>query len=313
MIQALASPTAMYFVIFACYLLAIQGVVVSYARYASQRNLIKSRLQTGLDTARHARPASGNRSSSLPLRRQLTSNVVRAGLSPKSQFVPICAIGGGLAVFVPLLAFGLPPWLAASLSPVAAIVAPIIGLKIMRIRYLRAFEAQLPEAIDTLIRSLRAGHPVSASLRLVRNLPSPIGEAFAIVSDEVTYGLDLETAMRNMQVRVDQQDVALLVSAISLQVKTGGNLAELLDRLSKVIRERQRMRLKARALSAEARFSAIALSVLPILLFTLLQFIAPGFYGGIWKDWLVVPALSIAAVWLVIGNVIMFRMVRFDI
>jgi tight adherence protein B len=312
-IQALASPTVIYFVIFACYLLAIQGVVMSYARYSSQRNLIRSRLQTGVDTARHARPAPSNRSTSLPLRRHLTSSVVRAGLSPKSQFVPICAMGGGLAVFLPLLAFGLPPWFAATLAPVAAIVAPIIGLKIMRIRYLRAFEAQLPEAIDTLIRSLKAGHPVSASLRLVRNLPAPIGEAFAIVSDEVTYGLDLETAMRNMQARVDQQDVALLVSAISLQVKTGGNLAELLERLSKVIRERQRMRLKARALSAEARFSAIALSVLPILLFALLQFIAPGFYGGIWKDWLVVPALSIGAVWLVIGNVIMFRMVRFDI
>jgi tight adherence protein B len=103
------------------------------------------------------------------------------------------------------------------------------------------------------------------------------------------------------------------VSAISLQVKTGGNLAELLQRLSQVIRERRRMRLKARALSAEARFSAIALSVLPILLFTLLQFIAPGFYGGIWSDRVVVPALAIASVWLVIGNVIMFRMVRFDI
>ena len=183
----------------------------------------------------------------------------------------------------------------------------------MRIRYLRAFEVQLPEAIDTLVRSLRAGHPVSASLRLVRNLPSPIGAAFAIVSDEVTYGLDLETAMRNMQARIDQQDVALLVSAVSLQVKTGGNLGELLERLSKVIRERQRMRLKARALSAEARFSAIALSILPILLFTLLQFIAPGFYGGIWGYWFVMPALVVAAIWLVIGNVIMFRMVRFDI
>ena len=313
MIQALAPDTVIYFVIFACYLLAIQGVVLSYARYSQQRSLIRSRLQTGVDTSRHARPAPSSRGATPPLRRHLTNSVVRAGLSPKSQFVPLCAIGGGLAVFLPLLAVGMPLWVAASLAPVAAIVAPIIGLKIMRIRYLRAFEAQLPEAIDTLIRSLRAGHPVSASLRLVCNLPAPIGEAFAIVSDEVTYGLDLETAMRNMQVRVNQQDVALLVSAISLQVKTGGNLAELLERLSKVIRERQRMRLKARALSAEARFSAIALSVLPILLFTLLQFIAPGFYGGVWNDWLVAPALTIAAVWLVIGNVIMFRMVRFDI
>ena len=313
MIQGLTPNALIYFVIFACYLLAIQGVVMSYARYSSQRNLVRTRLQTGIDTARHARVAQGDRRTSPLLRRDLANSIVRAGLSPKSRFVPICALGGALAVFLPLLAIGLPVWLAASLAPVAGVAAPLIGLKIMRLRYLRALEAQLPEAIDTLVRSLRAGHPVSASLRLVRNLPAPIGEAFAIVSDEVTYGLDLETAMRNMQVRIDQQDVALLVSAVSLQVRTGGNLAELLERLSQVIRERGRMRLKARALSAEARFSAIALSVLPILLFTLLQFVAPGFYGDIWVDWLVVPALVIASLWLVIGNIIMFRMVRFDI
>jgi tight adherence protein B len=312
-IQALASETVIYFIIFACYLLAIQGVVMSFARYSSQRSVVKTRLQTDIGTARIARAAQGSRRKSGPLRQDLANSIVRAGLSPKSWFVPICSIGGGLAVLLPLLVFGLPLWVAGLLAPAAAVAAPVIGLKIMRIRYLRAFEAQLPEAIDTLIRSLRAGHPVSASLRLVRNLPAPIGEAFAIVSDEVTYGLDLETAMKNLQVRLDQQDVALLVSAISLQVKTGGNLAELLERLSKVIRERQRMRLKARALSAEARFSAIALSVLPLLLFAVLQFVAPGFYGSIWSDWLVVPTLAIAALWLVIGNIIMFRMVRFDI
>ena len=313
MIQGVAPSALVYFVIFACYLLAIQGVVMSYARYSSQRNLLRTRLQTGVDTARRAQVAPGGRRKSFLLGRDLANSIVRAGLSPRSRFVPMCAVGGGLAVLLPLLALGLPLWLAGALAPVAAVAAPLIGLKIMRIRYLRAFEAQLPEAIDTLVRSLRAGHPVSASLRLVRDLPAPIGDAFAVVSDEVTYGLDLETAIRNLQARVDQQDLGLLVSAVSLQVRTGGNLAELLVRLSQVVRERQRMRLKARALSAEARFSAIALSVLPFLLFTLLQFIAPGFYGGIWKDWLVVPALAIAALWLVIGNVIMFRMVRFDI
>jgi tight adherence protein B len=312
-IQGAAPSALVYFVIFACYLLAIQGIVMSYARYSSQRSLLRTRLRTGIDTMRPAHAAPVGRGRSVVLRRDLTNNIVRAGLKPKSQFVPLCAIGGGLAVLLPLLALGLPIWLAASLAPVAAVAAPLIGLKVMRIRYLRAFEAQLPEAIDTLVRSLRAGHPVSASLRLVRNLPAPVGDAFAVVSDEVTYGLDLETAMRNLQARVDQQDLGLLVSAVSLQVKTGGNLAELLTRISQVVRERQRMRLKVRALSAEARFSAIALSILPILLFTLLQFIAPGFYGGIFNDWLVVPALVVAAVWLVIGNVIMFRMVRFDI
>ena len=82
MSQALAPDTVIYFVIFACYLLAIQGVVLSFTRYASQRNLIRSRLQTGIDTARHARAAAGGRRTRIPLRRDLTNSVVRAGLSP---------------------------------------------------------------------------------------------------------------------------------------------------------------------------------------------------------------------------------------
>ncbi len=313
MIAGLTRDSIIYFVIFGCYLLAIQAVVVSYARYAAQRTLVRSRLNASIGSGAAVAGNQRGRRKASPLAQNLAPSVVRAGLSPNSTFAPICAVGGGLAVLLPMLVFGLPLWIAAPLAAIAALAAPTIGLKILRIRYLQRLEAQLPEAIDTMVRSLRAGHPVSASLRLVRTLPAPIGEAFATVSDEVTYGLDLETAMRNMQVRVGHPDVGLLVSAVGLQAKSGGNLAELLERLSQLIRERRRMRLKARALSAEARFSAIALSVLPIALFGVLQFISPGFYGGIWRDWLVVPALTLAGVWLIIGNVIMFRMVRFDI
>ena len=117
-------------------------------------------------------------------------------------------------------------------------------------------EAQLPDAIDTLVRSLRAGQPVSAAIRLVaRDLPDPIGTEFRILSDELTYGLDLETAMNNMGARVGQEDLALVVIATGIQSSTGGNLAEILNSMSKVVRERLRLRLKVKAMSAEGRFS----------------------------------------------------------
>jgi tight adherence protein B len=161
---------------------------------------------------------------------------------------------------------------------------------------------------------MRAGHPAQAAMRMVvRELPDPVGTEFAIVADELTYGLDLETAMKNMNRRVGQQDLGLLVAAIGLQAKSGGNLAEILGNLSKVIRERLRMRLKVKALSAEARFSALVLSILPVGLFALLHVIAPGYYGEVWKTAIVKPLLAGALIWMMIGDYVMYRMVRFEI
>jgi tight adherence protein B len=184
----------------------------------------------------------------------------------------------------------------------------------LRNRRRRTFEAQLPEAIDVLVRSLRAGHPVSAAIRMVvRELPDPIGTEFAIAADELTYGLDLETAVHNVSRRVGQQDLALVVVAIGIQAKSGGNLAEILNSISKMIRERLRMRLKVKALSAEARFSAVVLSILPMALFGLLLVIAPHFYGDVWQVSYVKPVLAAAAAWMLIGDVVMYNMVKFEV
>jgi tight adherence protein B len=155
---------------------------------------------------------------------------------------------------------------------------------------------------------------VQAAIRMVvRELPDPIGTEFSIVADELTYGLDMETAMQNLHRRVGQQDLGLLVAAVGLQGKTGGNLAEILGNLATVIRNRLRMRLKVRALSAEARFSALTLSILPVALFGLLWIIAPNYYGEIWNEPITKPLLILAAMWMILGNIVMFRMVRFEI
>jgi tight adherence protein B len=104
-----------------------------------------------------------------------------------------------------------------------------------------------------------------------------------------------------------------LVVPVSIQTKSGGNLAEILSSLAKMIRDRQRMRLKVKALSAEGRFSALALSILPCALFGLLWVIAPSFYGAVWDVVFVKPLLVASSVWMLIGDVIMYRMVKFDI
>jgi tight adherence protein B len=119
--------------------------------------------------------------------------------------------------------------------------------------------------------------------------------------------------MNNMASRVGQEDLSLVVVAAGIQTGTGGNLAEILSGMSKVVRERLKLRLKVKAMSAEGRFSALILSVLPVALFGILWIVAPNFYGEIWDQPMVKTYLVAAALWLMVGNVVMYRMVRFKI
>jgi tight adherence protein B len=191
---------------------------------------------------------------------------------------------------------------------------PLLVLRIMRGRRQKKFGAQFPDALDIIVRSLRAGHPVPIAIAMVgRELPDPIGSEFGIAVDEITYGADLETGMRNLYFRVGQDDLPLFVTAVAIQGSTGGNLGEILQNLSTVIRERFKMRRKIRALAAEGRASALILSSLPILMFMVVQVITPEFYGSVWHEDLTKIALAAAGGWMAIGNFIMYRMVNFRI
>jgi tight adherence protein B len=191
---------------------------------------------------------------------------------------------------------------------------PLLVLKIMRGRRQKAFGAQFPDALDIIVRSLRAGHPVPIAITMVaREMRDPIGSEFGIVADEITYGADLETGMRNLYFRIGQDDLPLFVTAVAIQSATGGNLGEILENLSGVIRERFKMRRKIRALAAEGRASALILSSLPILMFLVIQVITPEFYGSVWNEDMTKIALAIAGGWMGVGNFIMYRMVNFRI
>ena len=191
---------------------------------------------------------------------------------------------------------------------------PVMVLKVLRSRRQKKFGAQFPDGIDIIVRSLRAGHPVSVAIAMVaREMPDPIGSEFGIVGDEITYGANLETAMRNLYFRVGTDDLPLFVTAVAIQSSTGGNLGEILENLSGVIRERFKMRRKIRALAAEGRASAMILSSLPILMFAVIQFMVPSFYAGVWGESLTKVVLVLAGGWMGIGNIIMFRMVNFRI
>ena len=173
---------------------------------------------------------------------------------------------------------------------------------------------QLPDALDVIVRSLRAGHPVPVAIDLVaREMPDPIGSEFGMTGDEITYGTELGIAVQRFADRVGHGDFDMLAATVRLQAHTGGNLAELLANNAAMVRDRQKMRRKIKAASAEGRMSALILNVVPIFLFTAVNLLSPGFYGDVWDNPIIKQGLMAAVVWMILGNMIIRKMINFRI
>ncbi|WP_027162249.1 type II secretion system F family protein [Mesorhizobium sp. WSM1293] len=204
--------------------------------------------------------------------------------------------------------------LAATITFVfVSFILPLLVLRRARNKRILKFAAQLPDALDMIVRSLRAGHPTTVAIGLVaREMPDPLGTEFGIVSDEITFGLSLEQAVRKLSERVGFEGLHLLSVSLSIQAKTGGNLTGILSNLSSVLRERRKLRLKIKALSAEGRMSAWIISLFPIFMFGILMLIAPSYYGDVWDSPILMPVFVIFGGWALVGDFIMYRMVTFD-
>ena len=218
-------------------------------------------------------------------------------------------------VFIALV-FGTitPPSLAMAIAALVGILGPILFLRLLKRRRLARFAAQLPDALDVIVRSLRAGHPVPAAMSLVaREMSDPIGSEFGITIDEMTYGLSLPQALANMAERVNQGDLKFVLVAINIQHGTGGNLAEVLAGISSVIRARFRMKQKIMALSAEGRLSAVILSVLPFLVAAFIFTVKASYFAPFSNDLRLYMMIGGGFLWMIFGIVIMHRLVRFRI
>ncbi len=244
----------------------------------------------------------------------LNQLLLQSGLTIGFGRLILFAVIGMVAIFAAVMVFNGKVSFAVLSALAGGILLPPLALKILRGRRQKKFGAQFPDAIDIIVRSLRAGHPVPIAISMVaKEMPDPIGTEFGIISDELTYGSDLETAMRNLYFRVGTDDLPLFVTAVAIQRSTGGNLGEILENLSTVIRERFKMRRKIRALAAEGRASAMILSSLPIGMFGIIQFLVPNFYASVWDQDLTKIILALAGCWMGVGNFIMYRMVNFRI
>jgi tight adherence protein B len=182
----------------------------------------------------------------------------------------------------------------------------------VRQRRIARFAELLPDSIDVIVRAVRVGYPLPAALALVaREMPAPVGPEFGMTAEEISFGQDIRTAVEGLYRRVGLDDLVFLVVAINVQTQTGGNLAEILSRLSRLLRNRAKLQLKIRALSADGRISALVLSLMPFILLGGITLIAPSYFSEVRHHPFVVPAMIYGIVSLVAGNIIMYRMVNF--
>jgi tight adherence protein B len=187
---------------------------------------------------------------------------------------------------------------------------PLLYLKVLAGRREKALGEQLPGALEVVVRSLEAGHPVPTAIALVgRELPDPIGTEFGMAGDEIAYGSTLEAAIGAMAERCRHADIDLFAATIRLQERSGGNLVGLLKMNAHTVRERQKMRLKIKAASSEGRVSAMILTAAPLLVMGVMQVAQPGFYGSIIHERSVQMILAGMGAWLLIGNLVMRRMI----
>ena len=171
---------------------------------------------------------------------------------------------------------------AAAAGLVAGPLVVLVYLSIVRQRRIDRFTAQLPDALSIIVRSLRIGHPFVSAIGLAsREMREPIGAELAITAEEIGFGQDVTTAVVNMHRRVGQDDLLFLVTAVSVQSQTGGNCAEVLARLSTLMRQRSTLQLKVKALSAEGRLSAWFLTAMPFILYGVIRLLSKDYFGAL--------------------------------
>ncbi|MEO0816714.1 MAG: type II secretion system F family protein [Pseudomonadota bacterium] len=238
--------------------------------------------------------------------------VLRSGLVFRPVQWAISAIVAGLVVGG-LIYWRFPSLPIAGLAGVlVALTAPIFVLKYVAGSRAKALAKQLPDALQIVVRSLEAGHPVPGAIALVaREMPDPIGTEFGMAADEMAYGFSLTKAVERMANRAGDPDIDLFAATVRLQERTGGNLCDLLKTNASTVRERQTLRLKVKAASAEGRASALILTAAPFVVMSAVHLLRPEFYGLVAGEKLFKYCMVGFGVWMLIGNVIMNRMINF--
>ena len=295
--------------------------------YSSAINRRMSLIQSGADrgdmVAQLLKNSPKKYTSLPPIVRGLVENFQRAVFASAVPFgtgqiaIAMGIAAAAIAALVLLVAGGLGASIGlgvvqfALLFAVAlAIVLPYLVLQRIAASRRKKVEKQFPVALDIFVRALRSGHPVASAIDLLTHeMEDPIGTEFGIVADEITYGADLVTALHAMAERWNLEDMRMFVVSLAVQSETGGNLAEILENLSGVIRERASMFMKVRALSSEGRMTGWMLTVLPVFAFVTTFLSSPQFYLDVADDPIFIIGTIVLLILYVIGVLVIRKMV----
>ncbi|PVH29029.1 type II secretion system F family protein [Pararhodobacter oceanensis] len=175
-------------------------------------------------------------------------------------------------------------------------------------------EEQLPDSIDLMVRSLRVGHPfVHALANAAKEIPDPLGSELGLIADEAAYGRDVGEALMAFAERMDMQDLRFLAVSVTIQAQSGGNLAEILDGLSKVVRARFKLFRKVRAITAEAKWSGMFLSGFPIAAMLMISMLKPDYYDEVKETALFIPVALVVVAFLIVNVLYMRKMVNIQV
>jgi tight adherence protein B len=273
------------------------------AHGGAETPLLKQRLLSGTPFLQHML-------LSIPRVHVLDRLLMQSGLSMKLMtFIGLslaCAAGG----FFVAEFFGAPLLVSIALLILTGSL-PFFYLLYLKDRRLRKFDEQLPDALDLIGRGVRAGHALPAALKMVADeMADPISEEFRIAFDEVNYGFSMQEALTNLATRVPSTDLQYFVVAVLIQRETGGNLAELLDNISALIRARHKLYGTIRVLSAEGKLSAWILTLLPIVLAVIINLINPKFMSVLWKDEVGIKMVSGVVILMITGILWMRKIIK---
>jgi tight adherence protein B len=234
-----------------------------------------------------------------------------APLNATTFILASIALGGvGLLIGLKYL----PQVLAAVVLGLLLLFLPLLLLKMAENAYYNKFQEQLPEALDLLGRAVRSGHAISSGLEMIsQEMEAPIKTEFAAAVDEVNLGLTLKEALDNLCERVPSMDMRFFAIAILLQKETGGNIAEILDNISRLLRERVQFARQVKALTAEGRYSAGVLISLPPLMFLYIYFMNYEYLSTLWTEEIGHYMLFGAIVMQIIGAWVIKRIVTIEI
>ena len=316
--MVISAEPLIYGLIFLAVLAMVQGIYLTvFGKSISLNNRVNRRLdmlekgagreqvleQLRKEMSQHMR------SKSIPLYAILADKAQKANIAfTPSQLMMVMGVLTIVAFF--LLSFGTSASLAIRviISVVMGVGAVFVWVNNTAKKRLGMIEEQLPDAVELMVRSLRVGHPFSAALQIVaKEVPDPLGSEMGVISDEASYGRDVGEALKSMAERLDMQDLRFLAVAVTIQQTSGGNLAEILDGLAKVVRSRFRLFRRVKAITAEAKWSGMFLSLFPIVALVMINVIQPNYYDDVKQTAAFIPACLVVAAFLVV-NIFVMRM-----